>query len=109
MLESASVPAPALVRPKPLPPTGPLSVSVLAETVIVGVAVSVTGAVLRSRLLVPVKVKLPPIDVAVTPERTKAEPFVLLSVPPLIDSEPAPREPASPILSVPPETVVPPV
>ena len=83
--ESVSVPAPALVSEKPLPPMTPPSASVLADTVIVRFAPSVIAPVVCVRFAVPTKVKsddsvrtllmltalaasrLPPLTVSVVP------------------------------------------
>ena len=107
-----SVPAPALVRPKPLPEMTPPTVRLPPLTVTVRVAFMATAPVPRFRSFVPVKAKLPFQFCALFVERVTLEPLVLSSVPPVIVKAPVPRaelvppEPELLILSVPIERVV---
>ena len=74
-----------MVRPKPLPLMTPSELKTLAATVTVRLPVRITGAALKSRLLLPVKMKLPPKLIVPEPmARDRAEPLVLSTVPPLM-------------------------
>lgn len=102
------VPEPALVRPRPEPEIMPPTVRLPAETVIVGVAPSVTLPVPRLRSFVPVKAKSPPQLWVLLFERVMAEPLVLSIVPPEIVKVPLPRAVAALMLIWPADRVVPP-
>ena len=105
---SVSVPAPALVSPKPDPPMTPPSDNVLAATVSVRLAPSVIAPVVCVRLAEPVKVRSAPnvtalVTVAAT-EASKTPPFRTRApapVPNAFVAEPATRVPAAPSVVAP--------
>ena len=104
MFASVSVPAPALVRSKPVPASPPLSVRLPAVTVIVRLAPSV-AAPESVRLLVPAKAKSP---LSATVFATVSAAAEASSVPPVTVKLPVPSAPLLPTLSVPAARVSPP-
>ena len=103
------MPAPVLVRLKPLPLMAPPTMRSLEATVTVRLLLMVTGPAPRLRSLVPAKVKLPFQFCALLVESVMALPLLLPRVPPAIVKVPLPRAEALLTLSCPEVSVVPPL